>query len=388
MTKEKTREFLCGAGLTSIPLVRLDELSSRSATIWLKKEWIHPDGPDPLRSIKRKPACFLLGDAFEKRYLEGDKILVSATSGNLGIEIGLLAMHESLPFHAVVPSAIPDYNLRILTALGIDVIRTEEQETCPRKFTVFFASGYAHEFRHRLVNVDQYSSWLNPLSHSLTTAKEIFEMSDIGVNHIVASVGSCGTISGIRHYLMISGLECSTTGVQPAARHAVPGTQIIKGDCGWSPENYAPAILPGDSIETADSVDTYAFTAKLWAMGIPAGPSTGMALSRAWRMARNGAIGNIVVISPDSSFKYHDLIAERLEMLGGEITQRYPALDLDRAIDSYLGHLAGVWGLARMLARVRECYTPLREGRTFGVRDIEDIVLGRTASTHTMPCVP
>ncbi|MBW2260821.1 MAG: pyridoxal-phosphate dependent enzyme [Deltaproteobacteria bacterium] len=378
MIGETTREILCNAGLTPIPMSEIEELRTPHARIWLKREWTDPEGLDPLRSIKRKPACFLFGDVIEKKYVDSGKLLMSATSGNLGIEIGLLSFEEDFPFFAVVPAAIPEYNLRVLTTLGINVIQTQEQETCPREFTVFFARGYAHEFHHRLVNVEQYYSWLNPLAHSVTTAKEIFEGWDGKVDHVVASVGSCGTICGIRQYLMVSGLEATATGVQPAFQHGVPGTHIIKGDCKWSPENYSPAVLPGDDIHTADSVDTYAFTAKLWQLGIPAGPSTGMALSRAFAMVKEGVKGDIVVLSPDSDFKYTDLIPERLQLLGEEITARHPELELEDAIDDYTRHLENRGGLERMLARVRECYSPPREGRIFGVSDIEDIVLSNT----------
>lgn len=373
----KAAEVLCAAGLEPEPLIRLDELSSGSACIWLKKEWTDPEGDDPLRSIKRKPACLLWNDVLAKRYADPNKVLLSATSGNFGVEIGLLAAEAGLTFFAVVPGSIPEYNLRVLTALGINVIRTTEQETCPREYTVFFARGYAHEYHHRLVNLEQYQSWLNPLAHSLTTGPEILDGLDGQVDHVVLSVGSCGTICGIAQRMLLERREVDVVGVQPVPGHGVPGTHLIKGECKWSPENYSPVVVRESAIEEADSVDAYAFTTKLWELGLPAGPSTGMALSRAYRMARQGARGNIVVVSPDNDFKYADLLTERLERYGDEILARYPELGLDRAIDDHLEELRGRGGLDGLLAAVRSAYPSEREGRLFEVSDIEDIVTGR-----------
>lgn len=376
MFSTKTQDLLRAAGLSPLPIVELEAFRTESARIWLKREWDDPEGSDPLRSIKRKPACLLTGDVLEKAYVGPGKIVISATSGNLGIEIGLLAAMVEFPFFAVVPAATPDYNLKIMLELGINIIRTTEMETCPREFTVFFVRGYAHEFYHRLVNVEQYYSWLNPLAHCATTARELFEGFDANVDYVVASVGSCGTICGIRQYTIASGKQAKLVGVQPAVGHGVPGTHVIKGDCKWSPENYSPVVLTGDSIQTVDNADSFAFTAKLWQTGVPAGPSTGMALAQAYRMVREGATGNLVIISPDNNFKYGDLIPEKLKDTKEEISARYPELELDDVIDDYVSHMSGSYSLEWTLEQVRKHYPVTFRGRMFEPKDIDDVVLG------------
>jgi len=376
MVHQEITDLFQGASLAPQPLVKLDDFGSDQAQVWMKQEWLDPESNDPLRSIKRKPSRLLFQDVLEKRYMDGDMLLISATSGNFGIEVGLMAGAKGLPFIAIVPAAVPEYNLRVLQTLGINTVKTEEQETCPREFTVFFARAYSHEFHHRLVNIEQYYSFLNPVSHCLTTGKEIFEGLD-QVDAVVASVGSCGTISGILQYIIATDKKTKVIGVQPVVQQGVPGTHIIKGDCRWSPENFSPLLLPGGQIVVADNVDAYAFTAKLWEQGIPAGPSTGMALAQAYKMIEAGEIGNIVILSPDNNFKYGDLIVERLTTLKKEITERYPELKLSSVIEDYMKHFRKQAGLEWTLERVRECYPAKFEGKIFHVKDIEDIVTGQ-----------
>jgi cysteine synthase B len=374
MFSTRTKELLCTAGLSPLPIVELETFRTDSARIWLKKEWEDPNSSDPLRSIKRKPACLLTSDLLEKAYVGPGQVAISATSGNLGIEIGLLSAALEFPFFAVVPAATPEYNLKIMQEIGINIIQTTELETCPREFTVFFVRGYAHEFHHKLVNIEQYYSWLNPLAHSATTAHELFEGFHGTIDHVVASVGSCGTVGGIRQYMIASGTQANLVGAQPAVGQGVPGTHIIKGDCKWSPENYSPVVLPGDNIQTVDAADSFAFTAKLWQLGIQAGPSTGMALALAYRMVRQGASGNIVITSPDNNFKYGDLIREKLADTREEIIARYPELEIDDTIDEYVKHLEESYSLAWTLEQVRKHYPVTPAGRLFQYQDIEDIV--------------
>ncbi len=381
MTADVTRDIIAKASSENLPLVKLEAFSSTKATVWMKQEWSDPDGPDPLRSIKRKPALFLFQDLADKSYLNVNQILLSATSGNFGIEIGMLAARTGIPFLAVCPAVVPEFNLRVMRALGINVIRTKEQDTCPREFTVFFARGYATEFHHRLVNVEQYYSFLNPLAHTLTTGPELAAGLNGGARTqpatVVLGVGSCGTVSGILQYFLAAGVNARVVGVQPEINQGIPGTHIIKGDCRWSPENYSPVLLPGAMIESVDQVDSYAFTAKLWDLGIPAGPSTGMALSQATRLVRQGAEGDVIVISPDSNFKYGDLLCDKLTTLKADIVARYPELGLKDAIGRYLSHLERNAGIEWTLKQVRECYPTSAEGGLFGVEDIEEIVRGK-----------
>lgn len=369
-----SRTLISDPALTPFPMHQIDWMGDNTAKVWLKIEWSDPAGDDPLRTIKRKPAWFMFHDALKRGYLSSGKILISATSGNLGIEFALLAQKYNIPFYCVAPGAILPEGIQILKDVGANVIRTAEQEVCPREFTVFYARGYSHEFHHRLVNLDQFFSWLNPLAHSYTTAKEIFENNQVDADAVFTCLGSCGTVGGILHYIGMKNLNVQVFGAQPAKNQGVPGTHIIKGDCIWSPENYSPVVLPDENIATVDNIDAFAFTVKLWQKGIPAGPSTGMALSLAYKKIRAGLSGNMVVISADSNLKYPDLLATELSQKKDEILKRYPELELAEPIEQYLAELEKAAGENHLTKSIQNCYSIEKPGNIFEVQDIEEII--------------
>jgi hypothetical protein len=110
-------------------------------------------------------------------------------------------------------------------------------------------------------------------------------------------------------------------------------------------------------------------------MGIPAGPSTGMALARTYHLIQDGRMGHIVVISPDNNFKYGDLISENLINHKDDIIKRYPELELEKTISRYVDFLKNTRDEKWMLERVGECYPVETEGKLFKVGDIENIVI-------------
>lgn len=371
---ERTEGLIDRAGLAPLPAIEVAQLATDKARIWIKPEWDDPYGPDPLRTIKRAPACLLAADILEKRCVAPGRIVITATTGNLGIEIGLIATREGFPLLAVVPEDIPVQNLEVLLELGVDVIQIDDGATCPSESAALRTRAFATDFRDRLVNVDQYSSWINPLAHAEITAREVFDGFDRQIDHLITPIGSCGTVCGFQQYLRATARDTALVGVQPEAGRAIPGTHVVAGDGGWPPENYSPIVIPRESIFTVDRVEAYAFTAKLWACGVPAGPSTGLALAQAWKMVRGGAEGNLVVISPDSNFKYGDVILDSLREFKADIVTRLPELELDEAIDAYLEEMSQAYGLGQTLQRVHQCYPVDHRGRLFDPQDIHDVV--------------
>lgn len=352
--------------------IRLDWFGPEGTTVWLKTEWTDPNGRDPLRSLKRKPAYFIFHDAIQKQYATPDKLLLVASSGNLGVELALLANQHQLQLYCVAPGEINEEGLDVVKSTGAHVLTTSDNEVCPREFTVFFARGYAHEFHHRLVNLEQFYSWLNPLVHSATTAPEIFD-GDFGeVDAVCCCVGSCGTLGGILTYLATTGRRAEVWGAQPEVSQQVPGTHVIRGSCRWSPENYSPLVCPEEQVCTVKFADSMAYTIKLWEQGIPAGPSSGMALALAADRISQGLRGSIVVLSADNNFKYPQLLFDEFTRHRDAILQLHP--ELERPLEKYLDELQQTIEVGGLGGRISRAYSVPAPGTIRDALEIEDIV--------------
>lgn len=380
----KLDEILKDEGLLPIPMRKVKSLSNKNVEVWLDIHWNEPkNSGDPLRSIKEYPALLMFYEEIERakhfrRDLKKD-IFISATSGNFGIRFGLRAMSKGYKFVAVVPSSVPEYNLKIMTGLGIDVIQTEEEKTCPRDKTVFLVRQYAEDMP-LFNNIDQYVHPLNLRSQTLITAKKIFanreNFREGKVDYIICPVGTGGTMSGIQQYVKDNDFKTEVIGVQPAPEQGVPGAyRVIGGDCKWSPEAFS-FLSSGGAIYDADWVDSYALTTLLYGEEINAGPSTGMALSKAYKMIREEAKGTIVVISADSNLIYPDLLVERLEQTEEGILKRYPKLGLKKTIAMYIDYLKEKAGMEWIERRIKESYSPTKVGQIFPAWQIEEIGLG------------
>ena len=151
----------------------------------------------------------------------------------------------------------------------------------------------------RYVYVDQYANDANPLAHELTTGPEIWRQSEGRVTHVVAGVGTSGTVVGISRALRPRGVRI--VAVQPdAALHGIEGWKHM-------PSALRPAIWDervADVHMTQATEEAITMTHRLARdEGIFTGPSGGAAVAAALRVAREQA-GRIVVLIADGGERY------------------------------------------------------------------------------------
>ncbi|MEN2974233.1 MAG: pyridoxal-phosphate dependent enzyme [Candidatus Caldarchaeales archaeon] len=344
------------------------ELDNGSSII-VKLEYPEDFLKDPLRTIKRKPATMLFEDLFFKGFIKQGKIIITASSGNFLRELALIALRRGFKIIGVTPPRIPYENLRILKTLGVNIIHiTEEYDLCPRETTVFYTRSLAENNRYMLVNVDQYISWQNVMSHVYTTWREIKEIGEI--DYACIPLGSTGTFMGISLASSLEKEKINLIGVQPTRYHNIPGVHYIVGGCEWSPEIFSPLI--SNRIVTVDDVDAYAGLIMLWEKGIYAGPSTGMVFIQALKLAGEIKDGRILIISPDSIFSYRDYVLNILKEIQAQIFSRYPHLR-----EPYLRYVEWLRRLPEIEERVehiRKVYGTGEEGRLYRFDDVGDLL--------------
>ena len=294
LTPDLLRAHVRGTILERIgntPLVPLRRVGAGlKGELWAKLESANPGG-----SVKDRAGLWMVIAAEEDGRILKDRAFLDATSGNTGIALALVCAVRGHRVTLVMPDRVSLERKRIARAFGAELVLTDPLEG---------TDGAIHEARRlatdrRYVYVDQYSNPANPLAHELGTGPEIWAQTEGGVTHVVAGVGTSGTVVGISKALRPKGVRI--VAVQPDdALHGIEGWKHM-------PTAIRPAIWDervADVHMTQATDEAVALTRRLARdEGILTGPSGGAAVAAAIRVAREEA-GRIVVLIADGGERY------------------------------------------------------------------------------------
>ena len=212
------------------PLVELDRYLERSdIRVWAKLECLNPGG-----SAKARPAARMLSDAIARGEVGHGTTIVESTSGNMGVGLAQVCRFHGMRLICVVDSRTTKLNLQTMRALGAEIRMITEPD---------YVGGDLLEARlnevARLVETvpgsfwpNQYSNRSNPAAHSDGTAREIDEVLDGRVDHLLVAVSTAGTLAGCASYIGEAGRPTNLIAVDAV------GSALFGG----SP---APRRLPG-----------------------------------------------------------------------------------------------------------------------------------------------
>lgn len=278
------------------PLVELTRVTGlKFARVFAKLEWYNPFG-----SVKDRVAANLVRDALER----GDRLsnLVEPTSGNTGLGLVMVANAHRFGFSAVMSSAVPQEKRTALRAFGADVIELDD-DLCPMPGQPDGAMQRAAELGERpgWHELNQYANAANPDAHYRSTGPEVWRQTEGAITHFVASLGTCGTITGTGRFLKEQNPHVKVIGVHPTEGHDIPGVRSRRALAVtefFEPDSY------DDVIEVADD-DAYGMCRRLFTEeSLTPGPSSGLALAGALRAIPDAPGVVAVVIFPDHAFKY------------------------------------------------------------------------------------
>ena len=279
----------------STPLVEISSLCSNPRVqIMAKLEGNNPGG-----SIKDRPARSMILAAEASGELTPDKIILEPTSGNTGIALAMIAAARAYRIKLVMPACVSVERRSVLEAYGAEIVLSPGCETTDG------AIRLAHKIYEREPGVyympNQYANPNNVLAHYETTAPEIMQQTGGNVTHLVAGIGTSGTVMGLAKYFREARPEVSVVAVEPVLGHKIQGLKNMQ-------EAIVPPIFnPGAYHHKMVVEDDDAFeTARLLAMreGIFCGMSGGAAMAGAIRLASELESGLIVVIIPDRGDRY------------------------------------------------------------------------------------
>ena len=290
------------ATLGRTPLVELARMAKNlPGRVFAKLEMRNPCG-----SVKDRVGVALIQDAEARGVLKPGMTIVEATGGNTGVGLAFVCAIRGYALILTMPETMSVERVALLRQLGAKVVLTPG---ILMNDAVVRAVEIAKELPAAII-LDQFKNPANPEIHRRTTALEIWEDTQGGVDIFVSAVGTGGTITGVGEVLKerkpsvrVIAVEPATSAILsggPAGNHQIPGIGI-----GFIPDVLNRSIL--DEIAPVTDEDAFACARRLARQeGIVAGVSSGAAVHAALALAakKENAEKTIVVILADTGERY------------------------------------------------------------------------------------
>ena len=287
------------------PLVRLDRLASHKgvkANLLAKLEFFNP-----ISSVKDRIGVAMI-DALERDgVLKPDSVLVEPTSGNTGIALAFVAAARGYRLILVMPETMSMERRKMLALLGAELVLTEGPKGM--KGAVARAQELVREIPNAVIP-QQFENPANPDIHRRTTAEEIWNDTDGGVDYVISGIGTGGTITGVGQVLKPRKPSIKIVAIEPEDSPVLSGGQPGPHKIQGIGAGFIPGILDRSVIDEVVTVgnQTAFETARLVARleGVPVGISSGAAVAAGLEIgARPEASGkNIVIIIPSFAERY------------------------------------------------------------------------------------
>jgi cystathionine beta-synthase len=289
------------------PLVRLTRIGAGlRAQLVAKLEAFNPGG-----SIKDRVAVALIEAAERDGRLRPGGTIVEPTSGNTGTGLAIVARLKGYRVIAVMPDKMSKEKIDLLRAYGADVVvaPTDVPPDSPQSY--YRVADRLTEEIPGAFQPNQYFNQANPQAHYESTGPELWEQTAGRITHLVAGVGTGGTVTGTVRYLRERKPELVVVGADPEGSIYSGGPENVRpylvegvGEDFW-PETFDPATI--DRWVTVSDRDAFLTTRRLAQLeGILAGGSGGLALHAALAVAAeiDDPDSLVVVILPDGGRSY------------------------------------------------------------------------------------
>jgi cysteinyl-tRNA synthetase len=277
------------------PLVRINRLfEPNSVLIYGKIESSNPGG-----SIKERISLSMIEAGEASGELTKDKIVLEATSGNTGIGLAMVCAAKGYRCVLVMPESASVERRKIMQAYGAEILLTPAKRSTDGAIEKSYAM--AREFPDRYFLTDQFNNEANWKAHYYGTAPEIWRQTDGKVTHIVATLGTSGTVMGLCAWFKEFQPQVEIVAVEPFLGHKIQGLKNMK-------ESYKPGIFDKnvpDRILRIKDEDAFRMARNLARFeGMLVGMSSGAAMSAAIDFAKGLTSGLVVVLLPDGGERY------------------------------------------------------------------------------------
>jgi len=288
------------------PLVRLDRLAREKGVkvnLLAKLEFFNP-----ISSVKDRIGVAMI-DALEAagKITPGKTHLVEPTSGNTGIALAFVAAARGYKLSLVMPESMSIERRKMLALLGAELVLTPAAQGM--KGAIARAQEIVASSPDAIIP-QQFENPANPDIHRRTTAEEIWNDTEGGVDFVVSGVGTGGTITGIGQVLKARKPSLKMVAVEPEDSPVLSGGQPGPHKIQGIGAGFVPGVLDRSVIDEVVTVgnqtafETSRHLARI--EGIPVGISSGASVAAALEIgARPGMEGkNIVIIIPSFAERY------------------------------------------------------------------------------------
>jgi cysteine synthase B len=278
-----------------VELGRTRDGVSPGVRILAKLEGFNPGG-----SVKDRPALRMIQDGLERGKLVEGKTILDSTSGNTGIALAWIGAALGFPVKLVMPANVSTERKRVVAAYGAEVVFSDPLEGSDgaiRLCREILAADAACYFKP-----DQYNNPANSLAHYETTGPEIWRQTHGAVTHLVAAIGTSGTIMGTGRFLKEQNPAIRVVAAEPEdAFHGLEGLKHMA-------TSIVPGIYHEDELDLKIGIATDAAYDMVYRLGreegLLVGQSCGAAHVAALEVARSLREGTIVVLFPDFGDRY------------------------------------------------------------------------------------
>lgn len=283
------------------PMLHLRRVTpAGSADIYAKLEYLNPGG-----SVKDRAAIGMISRAEREGKLRKGGTIIEATAGNTGIGLSLIGINKGYRVIVVVPERFSEEKVKVMSALGAEVIRTPDAEGMQGAITK--AREIAAETPNSFVAL-QFENPANPEFHYETTAQEIYEQMQGRLDAIVIGVGTGGTFSGVARFLKQKNPKILTVAVETQGsvlQGGAPGQHKVEGiGVSFIPKTFSREYC--DEIIMVSDEDAFRTVRDLARKeGVLGGSSAGANVFAAIQIAKHLEAGKrVVTVIPDAAERY------------------------------------------------------------------------------------
>ncbi|PWK78817.1 cystathionine beta-synthase [Mucilaginibacter oryzae] len=319
------------------PLVKLNKIAKDiPATVLAKIETTNPGN-----SIKDRMALKMIEDAEKSGKLKPGGTIIEGTSGNTGMGLAIAAVIKGYKCIFTSTDKQSKEKFDALRAFGAEVIvcPTNVEPEDPRSY--YSVSSRLEREVPNSWKPNQYDNLSNSQAHYESTGPEIWEQTEGKITHLIAGVGTGGTISGIARYLKEKNPAIQVLGIDTYGsvfkKYKETGIFDKNEIYPYITEGIGEDFLPAnvdfnliDHFEKVSDKDAALMTREIARKeGIFSGNSTGSAVAGLLQMKDKFKEGDVVVIIfPDHGTRYlgkmynDDWLRDRGFLKDGKLTAR------------------------------------------------------------------